>query len=459
MTDAGPPPLHPDVGEHRLERRLGLWLAIAVVINATIGTGIFKTPAKIARLTGAVPALFLVWIAGAVIAICGALTLAELAAAHPRSGGVYEYLRRAWGRHVAFVFGWTKLTLLIPSAVGSFARLAGEALASLLGLAPGSSAETALALVVLVGCVAVNVLGIRQAVIQQAILTALKYVGVAVLAVIGIGAALGGGGHVVAPPLATGPGPSLLGAFGALVSVMWVYDGWADLTSVAGEVRDPARTLPRALITGTLAIAAVYLLTNVGYVLVLGLDGLRGSTTGANMAAGNLVRAALGPEAWTGLTVLLVISCVGGCMSSLLTGARVFVPMASDGVFVRGLGTVSTRAHVPVRAVLVAGALGALYVCVRSFEQLTDGFVCGYFPFYSLAVLAVFRLRRRAPTAARPFRVPGYPVVPLVFVVGATCLMIGAFADADHTALFAGAVVALGVPLAWLWLRPARSAR
>jgi len=442
-----------DVGEQRLERKLGLWLAIAVVINSTIGTGIFKTPAKIARLTGDVPAMMGVWVAGAVIAVCGALTLSELAAAMPRSGGLYEYLRRAWGPRVAFVFGWTKLTLLIPSAVGSFARLAGEALASLMGLKPGSPAETALAVGVLLVCVGVNVLGIRQSVTQQAILTALKYVGVLALAVLGVGAAFGHAATATPMPLTTGGGPSLIGVFGALVSVMWAYDGWADLTSVAGEVKQPERTMPRALLAGTLAIAGVYLLTNVGYVLVLGLDGLRGSTTGSNMAAANLVRAVLGARAWNGLTALLLVSCVGGCMSSLLTGSRIFVPMASDGVFVRGLGQVSERAHVPIRAVLVGGGLGALYVCFRSFEQLTDGFVCGYFPFYILAVLAVFRLRSLEPKLPRPYRVPGFPVVPLIFVVGAGCLLYGAIGDADRTALFAAAVVAVGIPLSFIWLR------
>src|SRR3569623_1470268 len=376
-----------DVGEQRLERKLGLWLAIAVVINSTIGTGIFKTPAKIARLTGDVPAMMGVWVAGAVIAVCGALTLSELAAAMPRSGGLYEYLRRAWGPRVAFVFGWTKLTLLIPSAVGSFARLAGEALASLMGLKPGSPAETALAVGVLLVCVGVNVLGIRQSVTQQAILTALKYVGVLALAVLGVGAAFGHAATATPMPLTTGGGPSLIGVFGALVSVMWAYDGWADLTSVAGEVKQPERTMPRALLAGTLAIAGVYLLTNVGYVLVL------------------------------------------------------------------GLGEVSERAQVPIRAVRVGGGRGALYVCFRSFEQLTDGFVCGYFPFYILAVLAVFRLRSLEPKLPRPYRVPGFPVVPLIFVVGAGCLLYGAIGDADRTALFAAAVVAVGIPLSFIWLR------
>lgn len=439
-----------------MRRDIGALLGVALVVNATIGTGIFKTPAKVARLAGSTHAALACWAAGAAIALCGALTLAELAASMPRTGGVYEYLRRAWGDRVAFVFGWAKLTLLIPSAVGSFAKLGAEAATSLLGLAPDPRRDAWVALAFLAACAATNLLGVRTSARQQAVVTAAKYGGVLLLAGLGLFAPVSG----PVPAAATLPFATAVtagGCFAALVPVMWAYDGWADLASLSGEVRDPGRSLPRALVAGTLAIALVYLLANAGYVRVLGLDGLRASTTGAHMAAAHLATLTLGAAGRRLLSALILVSCLGGCMSSLLTGSRVFVPLATDGLFVRWLGALSPRTAVPSRAVVVAALLGAGYVLARSFEQLTEAFVVGYFPFYMLAVLAVFRLRATEPGLARPFRVPLFPLPPVVFLAGASVLLWGAAGDVDGNARLAFAVVLAGFPIGWVWRRLRRS--
>ena len=251
------PPRSPSelTGEGALRPAIGVGLGVLLVINATIGTGIFKTPAKVARLSGSMSAALLMWVVGGLIALCGALSLAELAAAMPRAGGIYEYLRRAWGDRVAFVYGWAKLTLLIPSAVGSFAKLTAEAAASLFGWAPDSAREAWVSVALVLLCAIANVVGVRSSAIQQAIVTIAKYLGVAFLGFVGLALTARG-----APPPsdAAAPhfnaSPTLIGCFGALVSVMWAYDGWADLASLAGETRDPGRTLPRALIAGTIAI-------------------------------------------------------------------------------------------------------------------------------------------------------------------------------------------------------------
>jgi amino acid transporter len=440
--------------EGAMRREIGVLVGVLLVINATIGTGIFKTPAKVARDAGTLSAAFAVWIAGAVIALSGAVTIAELAAALPRTGGIYEWLRRAWGDTAAFLFGWTKLTLLIPSAVGSFARLAAEATASLAGLAPDEGRETRTALAFLALCTGANLIGVRASARQQAAITAAKYAGVALLALVGLLAAAPSSGVPVPPnppPFATTS--TFPGCFAALVSVMWAYDGWADLASLSGEVKNPGRSLPKALLAGTVAIAVVYLLANLGYARVLGIEGLRHSTSGANMAAANLARQSLGHAGERLLGALILISCVGGCMSSLLTGSRVFVPLATDGLFLRSLGRLSPRTAVPSRAVLVSAALGGVYVTVRSFEQLTDAFVIGYFPFYVLAVLAVFELRRAAPDLARPFRIPLYPLPPILFLLGAAALLWSGARDVNGNGLVALLVVAAGLPVMWLWRR------
>jgi basic amino acid/polyamine antiporter, APA family len=438
----------PRTGESALRPAIGVFLGVLLVINATIGTGIFKTPAKVARLSGSLPAALAVWVLGGAIALAGALSLAELSAAMPRAGGLYEILRRTWGPTVAFFYGWAKLTLLIPSAVGSFAKLAAESLASFFGWPANPSRDAWVSLGLIAVATAANLVRVRASAVQQAVVTAAKYGGVVLLALLGLCftpvAALPGVESGAPEYLANA---TVLGCFTALVSVMWTYDGWADLTNLAAEIKDPARTLPRALILGTAAIVVVYLAANLGYARALGLEGLRGATSGANMVAARLATATLGARGRQLLAILIAVSCIGGCMSSLLTGPRVFVPMATDGLFFRGLGKVTAGTAIPARAVLVSAALGGAYVMFRSFEQLSDAFVVGYFPFYMLAVSAVIRLRRTEPDLVRPFRVPGYPLVPALFLLGAAGLLFAAFADADRTALFAGLVVAAGIPV------------
>jgi len=439
-------------GESALKRDLGPFLATFIVVNAIIGTGIFKTPATVARQAGTLPAALLVWAAGGLISLAGALSLAELSASMPRTGGIYEILRRAYGPGVAFLVGWTKLVLLIPSAVGSFARLAAEATTSLLGLAPDPEREGRVAALFLVASIVANLFGVRQSAVQQAVITIAKYVGVLLIGVLGcfLSARTGVDSLPLAHPLPYATEPTAVGIFGAMVSVMWAYEGWADLSSLGGEVKEPGRTLPRALVAGTCLIVAVYLFAVMGYASILGLEGLRRSGTGGEMAATNLATLTLGPGGRRAVAALVLISCVGGCMSTLLTAPRLLIPLATDGLFPRVLGTVSGRG-VPWVAVILGGFLGLLFVSFRSFEQLTDAFVFGFYPFYGAAVTALFVLRRREPNLERPFRVPLYPVTPIVFVLGALAVLLGSLGDADENALFSLLAVSAGIPIYWAW--------
>jgi APA family basic amino acid/polyamine antiporter len=443
-------------GESSMRRDLGPLLAGALVVNGTIGTGIFKTPAEVARLSGSLTAALAVWVIGAVIALAGALTLAELSASMPRTGGLYEVLRRAYGERVAFVYGWAKLTLLVPASVGSFAKLAAESTVALLGLPALAWRDTAVTLGYLVLFAAANVIGVRRSAVQQAAVTVAKYLGVAFLAFIGLALVPHGAVPLPSPAPAFATVPTVSGCAAALVAAMWAYDGWADLTSLSGEIRDPGRTLPRALIVGTLGVAVVYLATNLGYARALGLEGLRRSTSGDHMAATNVATLTLGSPGRHLLAGIIVVCSVGGGMTSLLTSSRVFVPLGTDGLFLRALGVVSPRTFVPVRAVVTGTVLAGLFVTVRSFEQLTEGFVVGYFPFYVLAMIAVPILRRREPDLPRPYRIPLYPVPPLLFLVGAAVLFWGALSAADRTAWIAFGVLFLGVPVGWAWRRWAR---
>ena len=445
-----------DTGESALRRELGPIAAAAIVVNATIGTGIFKKPAEVARQAGSIEAALLVWVFGAAVALAGALCFAELSASMPRTGGIYEYLRRAWGPRLAFLYGWAKITLLLPSAVGSFALLAAESIAALAGWGSDPQRDALVALWVIASCAGANLLGVHASAVQQAVVTSVKYLGVVLLAVLGLLAPLAASVEIPVPDPAPAfhEGPSAIGIFAALVAAMWAYDGWADLSSLAGETRDPSRTLPRALVLGTLAVGAAYLLANVGYARVLGLEGLRRSTDGTGMAAAHVATLTLGAAGRALLAALVLVSCVGGCMASLLTNSRTFVPMATDGAFVPWLGRVWERTGVPAHAIGVGAVLGTIYVSSRSFEQLTDAFVVGYFPFYALAVLGLFRMRRKEPDLPRPFRVPLHPLPAIVFLAGAACVMAGALTGLDGSTAIAVIVIALGIPASFIWRPP-----
>jgi APA family basic amino acid/polyamine antiporter len=443
-----------EVGEARLRRELGVPLGVVITVNAMIGTGIFRLSPQVAELAGGVrPALF-VWIAGGVVSLAGALCIGGLGAAMPRAGGIYEYLRRAWGPTTAFVYGWARLFLLGPSAAGSFSRLASVAAIEAFGLPPDARLETAVAIGILAACIASNLSGVRASSTTQAVITALKYLGTVGLAVACL--ALPILPHAAPPTAAPSPelapaGGALLGVLAALVSVMWSYDGWADLSALGGEVRAPERTLPRALVAGVAAVTVLYVLVNLAYERTLGLEGILASQGTGQLVATNAIAMTLGDAGRRALAALVFLSCVGACMVGVLTGSRVFVAMAADGLFLRALGRVDARG-VPARAVWLTGLFGAVYVSFRSFEQLAESFVVGAFPFYFLAVAGVFVLRRR-PELAGALRVPLHPFSTVVFLVGAALLLVGALADVEGIAAWAFGVVLLGIPVGWLFRR------
>jgi amino acid transporter len=440
--------------ESALRRELGWIVAAAIVVNATIGTGIFKKPAEVVRLTGSIEASLAVWLVGAIVALAGALCFAELAAAMPRTGGIYEYLRRAYGPRLAFLYGWTKITLLLPSAVGSFALLAAESIGSIFDLPESGARDSLIAIGVIALCAAANVLGVRASAVQQAVVTSVKYLGLLFLACVGLLAPLAADRTV---PIPEDPPPfntefTFPGLFAALVAAMWAYDGWADLSSLSGEVKNPGKNLPRALLAGTIAVGVVYLLANFGYERVLGLEGLRRSTTGSSMAAAHVATMTIGATGRIALSGLVLVSCLGGCMASLLTNSRTFVPMATDGVFIRWLGHVWLRTGVPANAIVVGAILGCVYVSWHSFEELTNAFVVGYFPFYAAAVIAIFVFRKRLPDLERPFRMPLYPLPAIVFLIGAVWVMLGALTGLEASSLLAALVIALGLPVSLIWM-------
>jgi basic amino acid/polyamine antiporter, APA family len=434
----------------RLPRRLGLWSAVAVLVGSTIGGGIFRTPAIIAQRVPAPLPMLGVWVLGGLLALCGALTYAGLAPLLPRSGGVYVYVREGFGPMPAFLFGWAELILIRASALGAIATPFAEYLLRSLGLDPTrppyAGAVHWLAALAIIATAGLNIVGVRWSSLLLNLTTAAKYAALALLVLLAFAVGQGSFAH-----FAQATAPVRGGLFGlALVSVMWAYDGWGDLSFVGGEVRDPERNLPRALVLGTGAVVAIYLLVNAAYLYLIPIDQVARSPLVAADAA-ERVLGRLG----VGLVALVVmVATFSTLLGSMLTAPRIFFAMADDGVFFKSVARVHPRFQTPWVAILLTALLGIIYVALRTFQQLADQFVIAIFPFYALAAAAVFVLRRpgRAGALPRPVRVLGYPVVPALFVL-ATLYMLGnaLWQDPLHTGL-AFLIILLGVPVYYVWL-------
>ena len=428
-----------------LPRTLGLGSATALVVGITIGSGIFRSPAGVAQKVGDPTLFMLLWIVGGVLALAGALSLAELAAMFPESGGYYAYLRESWGRPTAFLFGWTQLVLLRASAIGGIALACGQYTLRMPGVDPVAHAGTAQlvsagAILIAAGA---NIVGARIGAAIVNLSSSAKFI-----ALVGLGAlalVLGGAHGGQAAHFAT-HAPVTVSSFGlALVSVLWAYDGWGDVSFAGGEVKDPQRTLPRAIIGGTLGVVVAYLAVNVGYVYVLSMSGVAGSP----LVAADTMTRIIGPGGAALVSMLVALSTFGALNADFLGSPRVFFAMADDGLFFRSIARVHPRFQTPHVAILLTAAMSLVLVFSRSFEALTETFVIAIWPFYGLCVAAVFRLRRTRPELARSYRVAGYPLVPALFLVAVVAFLGNALVSEPVATSVTFAIILAGLPVYW----------
>jgi len=445
-------------GVDRLPRRLGLWSSIFLVIGITIGSGIFRSPAHIAELAPDPVWMLGLWVAGGVIAMCGALSVAELAAALPETGGLYAYLREGWGRPAAFVFGWSELVLIRASALGGIAVAFGDYFLRFVGIDPVTHflASRSLSAAAIAVATCTNILGIQVGAAIVSATTATKFVALAVLvaaALVVAAVAL----VVTSRSRAAAAGePFGIGAAGlALVSVLWAYDGFADLSFAGGEVKDPARTLPRAIILGTLGIIAIYVATNVAYLYVSPIERVAKSP----LIAADTMAALFGSAGVRVVSILVALSAFSSLNGSMLASPRVFFAMADDGLLFGPIGRVHPTYRTPYVAILLAALLGMALVLSRSFEALTETFVIAIWPFYALSVAAIYRLRRTRPDLRRPYRVAGYPIVPAIFIASVVWFVVNALVSDPVPTLITFALIAAGLPVYYVLFRRARVVR
>ena len=361
------------------------------------------------------------------MALCGALTLAEIASAYPETGGVYVYIREGWGRLPAFLFGWAELVIIRAAALGAISTTFAEYLLRSFGhdpsMAPYNQWVHYVAAIAIAIMGVLNYVGVKWGTLVQNSLTVLKCAGLLAIEIVALAALPHTGGHFtpVAPAGSFGFVPFAL----ALTSVLWVYDGWADVSFVGGEVKDPERNLPKVLIFGTLAVIALYLLANIAYLSVLSIDEMRHS----KLVAADVAQRLIGEPGVAAVGVIVMLSALGTLASSMLTGPRILFAMATDGLLFRRLGQVQPRFQTPGAAILLATALGVVFVMLRTFEQLADTFVTAIIPFYALGVAAIFPLRKKRAGYKPAVRALGYPIAPVIFVLAILYLLGSALAD------------------------------
>lgn len=391
-------------------RVLSLFDSACIIVGIIIGAGIYETAPTVASCMGSASGVLLIWLAGGVLALAGALCYAELATTYPRAGGDYVYLTRAYGRMPGFLFGWSQLAIVRPGDIALlafvFARYATR-------LWTPDGAQTHLPIwagsLVLVLTVA-NIIGVKSGKWTQNILTVLKAIGL--LVIVGVG--LFGAGNAAAPTPLAAPGAAGTNVKLALILVLFTYGGWNEMAYVAAEVKQPRRNIVRALVLGTVAVAALYELTNGAFLRALGYEGMSSSQAVAVDAVTSVVgKVAAGKM----IAVLICISAAGAVNGLIFTGGRMSYALGGEHAAFGALGSWSQRTGTPVRALTVQGSVSlAIVLFIGSFIDTIIYAAPVVWLFFLGTALSLFILRRREPDTERPYRVVGYPVVPLVFV-------------------------------------------
>lgn len=440
--------------EH-LIRGLGPWGAASLVVGTIIGTGVFLKTAVMAQLGGSSAWVLLAWLVAGVLSLAGAMTYAELGAMFPAAGGEYVYLRRGYGPFAGYLYAWNRFWIATPGSIAAYAVGSASFVAA---ISPMSELATQwLATGFVIAFTALNCMNVRTGGRLQTALTVLK---VAMIAAFAVGAFLSSTGSVSGATAATSgtggfPGWSAFGAM--VVAGLWAYDGWNNLPMAAGEVRDPQRNVPRAIVGGALVVFAIYALINLGYFYALSFEDVATSRSNdfpdAPAVAARAAGQAFGATTAGLLAVAMTISALSAMNGSMLTGARVPYAVARDRLAPRALGGLSAGAHVPLTAVVVQGVLGVGFAWSGRFDELTDAVVFVSWLFYALNAGTVILLRVREPSRPRPFRVPGFPVVPILFIVVAVLLIANTIYAQFRLSMFGLGVTALGGAVYVIWLR------
>jgi APA family basic amino acid/polyamine antiporter len=426
-----------------LPRELGLIDAAAIVLGTVIGSGIFLVPNLVARSLPSATWMIVVWIFTGVVSFFGALTYAELGAMIPATGGQYVFLREAWGALFGFLCGWTYFFVVIAASIAWLGITFATYLSYFVPLSPWLAKTVAVTLIALVTLI--NYRGVRMGARVQKLFTLIKVAALAVL----IGAALFGA-HPA--PAASAEGSISLTGFGAAMTACAIsYDGWVALSFVAGEVKNPKRNLPLALVLGLGGVVAIYVLANVAYLRVLSVSEIAATSRVGALAA----ERAMGGAGGAFVSISILLSIVGAMNGWSITGPRIYFAQARDGLFFRRFAAIHPRFETPYVSIVLIGVWSALLALTGTYESLGGYAMFAAWVFYTLTTLGVIALRRAQPDRPRPYRVTGYPATPLIFALIAGGFVINTFVTSPGPAVIGALFIVSGVPAYFLWKRRA----
>lgn len=461
-------------------RVLGRWDAVALVVSAMIGSGIYIVSADMMRQVGAPGLLLLAWIAAGIVTVLGALSFGELAAMFPHTGGQYVYLREGISPLAGYLYGWTTFTVIQTGAIAAVASACARFVAVFVpslsaevragctvclpsgNVALGLSAQRALAVALVVILTVINVRGVRVAARIQSALSAVKLA--ALFGVVLIGILVGRDAAALRENLAAGflPAQGSLAAVApalaaSMVAALFSMDAWNNVGFTAGELKDPRRNVPFAMVTGVAVVTALYLLANVAYLCVLPASAI--ASVPEDRVATAVLEASLGKPGLYVMAAAIVVSTLGCTHGLILAGARVYYAMARDGLFFRVMGTLHARHRTPAVALAVQAAWASVLCLSGTYGELLDYVMLASLLFYVLTVIGLFALRARRPEIPRPVRVPGYPVLPALYVGLTALVAVALLVERPRHTWLGLAVVAMGAPVYAVWRVLDRRAR
>src|SRR6266446_696138 len=460
-----PPEAETSGQQPSLVRGLSLLDSVLLLVSGIIGSSIFLTAKDIAGPLPNPTLFFLVWVLGGVISLCACVAFAELGSMFPDSGGQYIYLREAYGDLVAFLYGWMLFTVgnggtIAALSVASAAYMGNiipfisqqHVIFSLAGMPFTRAHARGLVLIATLTCV--NVFGLRWGALLTNVSTWTKFSAMAVFVVLGFAIGKGHWSNFSAQaPGGLSMGLSagqLVSAFGVgLIAVFWAYDGWVYITWVAGEVKDPRRNVPLAMVLGVLAVGTIYLAMNMTYVYALPLNEIAKHETIAHAAAAAL----FSPGAAIWLSAMIAISCFSAAAAGTLCGSRVYLAMAQDGVFFKRMAVIHPRWRTPAFSLIGQGIWGAVLTMSGRYDQLYTYVIFGMVLSYTLTVIGLFVLRWKRPDVPRPYCCTGYPWLPAIYVLLGTWWTVNTIWKRPTEALASAIIVLIGVPWYLYWKR------
>lgn len=429
----------------QLKKELSLFGLTMIAIGSCIGSGIFMTPAKIAAQLPDPNWIIGVWILGGVVALTGALTFAELGGLFPKAGGVYVFLKEAYGSLVAFLYGWVILMVITTGAIAALSLTFAKYLDSVLGF--GEEFQLGAAIISIVLVTAVNVFGVKTGEFFSNLFTVLKLLGIFLIIALGILWAAPAEGLFETE---INPEKSLSSAFAlALIGVLWSYGGWHHTSYLAGEAKNPKRDIPRAMIFGALVVTLVYVLANVAYLNMLPIDQIANSEAVATDAVQTII-----PNAAIIIALLIAISTFGTTGIYTLTAPRIYFAMAKDGVFFKGLSKLHSTYGTPMFAIVLQSAWAiVLLLFWGTFHDLITYVVFMDWVFMTLAAISIFLFRKKMKDAERPYKTVLYPITPLVFIAISLWFIVSTLIGQPEQALAGIIILGLGLPVYFYFIK------